>query len=407
VFTIAAPRIEVTPSPLDFGPVAAGGEATLVLTIDNTGTAPLDVTATSVQTPAFAIGRSAFSIAPGGSDTLGVSFSPSAIQSYVDTLDISHNATGSPQRVPLSGSGIGTPMLSLTAPDGGETWQYDTWQRIEWQSSLVDSIKVEYRSSAGGSWITIAASVPSDSTGLWWQIPDAESEEARVRVSEVGGSAADSSAALFEITVPRLAASPRYANLGLVTIGQSLPFKITLGNIGSAALDLPSIISDNADFTPGASSMTIGFNAWDSLMVTFSPQTVGPDTAKITIVTNGPGSPVEIVLTGEGTNTVDASPMRPTAFALGQNHPNPFTGRTTIRYALPVRAPVVLDVYDLQGHRVATLVDGTQEPGNYTVPFGPGVSTADGRLRDVRAGVYFYRLRAGSFVATRKMLFLR
>jgi hypothetical protein len=228
-----------------------------------------------------------------------------------------------------------------------------------------------------------------------------------VRVREIGGATADSSSGLFEITVPRLMTTPQQANIGMVQVGQSGAIQIGLSNIGSAVLDASSIQSDDSDFTPSASSMTLGLSAWDSLFVTFTPLSVGPDSAIITIVTNGPGSPVTILVTGEGTNTVDASPMRPTAFALGQNHPNPFTGRTTIRYALPVRAPVVLDVYDLQGHRVATLVDGTQEPGNYTVPFGPGVSTADGRLRDVRAGVYFYRLRAGSFVATRKMLFLR
>jgi hypothetical protein len=270
----------------------------------------------------------------------------------------------------------------------------------------VDSVKIEFQVN-DNPWTTLVESFPADSGGYWWVIPDAESELARVRVAQVGGAGEDSSTAYFSIRVPRLIATPLFANLGLVTIGQSLPFKIALGNVGKAGLDLSPITSDDADFTPGASAMTIDPQAVDSLFVTFAPLSAGPDTATITIENNGPGTPLEIVLTGEGTHTVDVAGSRPAAFALGQNQPNPFTGLTTIRYALPVRTPVVLDVYDLQGHRVATLVDGVQEPGTYTVPFGPGVSAADGRLRDVRAGVYFYRLRAGSFVATRKMLLLR
>ena len=407
-FTIAAPRIAADPDPLDFGPVARGTEAVEVLTIDNPGTATLDVTLASVQTPFFTPARTSLTVPAGGSDTLAVLFGPVATQSYEDTLEFTSNAGGPALRVPLAGAGIDTLMLGLVVPDGGEVWQYGTVHRVEWQSSLVDSVTIELRESDSAPWTTLIGSFPADSGGYWWVIPDAESELARVRVMQVGGEAADSSETYFAIRVPRLVASPTQLNFGLVSVGQSQPLWIGLGNTGGAVLELTSITSDDADFDPGVSSMTIGVEATDSLFVTFAPLAEGPDTAVVTIETNGPGSPLEILLTGEGTSTVDVvGGGRPTAFALGQNQPNPFAGRTTIRYALPIRAPVVLDVYDLQGHRVATLVDAVQEPGHYTVPFGPGVSTTDGRLRDVRAGVYFYRLRAGAFVATRKMLLLR
>jgi hypothetical protein len=96
------------------------------------------------------------------------------------------------------------------------------------------------------------------------------------------------------------------------------------------------------------------------------------------------------------------------SFGLWQNQPNPFDGTTRIRYALPVAAPVTLEVYDLTGHRVATLVRDRQEPGDYTVSFGSGASTATGgRLGALAAGVYFYRFQAGAFASTRKMLLLR
>jgi photosystem II stability/assembly factor-like uncharacterized protein len=96
-----------------------------------------------------------------------------------------------------------------------------------------------------------------------------------------------------------------------------------------------------------------------------------------------------------------------TSFALWQNRPNPFSGSTQIAYALPTEMDVDLEVYDLQGQRVATLVRGRQSAGVHSVAFGRGVATASGeRLESLPSGVYFYRLQAGSFGSTRKLLLL-
>ena len=66
------------------------------------------------------------------------------------------------------------------------------------------------------------------------------------------------------------------------------------------------------------------------------------------------------------------------------------------------------DVFDLRGQRVASLVRETQDPGSYSVPFGPGVATVDGgRVGALGPGVYFYRFRAGMFESTRRMLLTR
>jgi len=86
------------------------------------------------------------------------------------------------------------------------------------------------------------------------------------------------------------------------------------------------------------------------------------------------------------------------AFELAQNYPNPFNPTTTIRYQIPTAETVSLKVYDVLGKEVATLVSGRQEAGNYAVPFN-----ASG----LSSGMYFYRLQAGSFVETRKMMLVK
>ena len=98
--------------------------------------------------------------------------------------------------------------------------------------------------------------------------------------------------------------------------------------------------------------------------------------------------------------------LLPTTYALDQG-PNPFRGRTQIRYSLPERSPVQLEVFDLQGRRVAVLANGVQEAGAYSVPFGSGVSTATGRIPTLASGVYFVRLQAGTFSRTSKMVLAR
>jgi flagellar hook assembly protein FlgD len=88
---------------------------------------------------------------------------------------------------------------------------------------------------------------------------------------------------------------------------------------------------------------------------------------------------------------------------LYQNHPNPFNPSTVIRYYLPERGHVVLDVYDTSGRRVVRLVDGERDKGMHHADW----SGADARGIPVASGVYFYRLSAGKETISRKMILMR
>jgi hypothetical protein len=94
----------------------------------------------------------------------------------------------------------------------------------------------------------------------------------------------------------------------------------------------------------------------------------------------------------------------PEALALRQNEPNPFNPLTTIRYEVPAAgADVKIEVFDLSGHRVRTLVNGHSPAGFHSVDWD-GRSDAGEALG---SGVYFYRLRAGSAVKNEKMMMLK
>ena len=88
----------------------------------------------------------------------------------------------------------------------------------------------------------------------------------------------------------------------------------------------------------------------------------------------------------------------PVSFMLYQNHPNPFNPATTIRFDLPERSPVRLEIFDLLGARVAVLLDEVREAGRWSVVFSQS---------GLASGVYVYRLTAGAQVFTEKMLLVR
>jgi hypothetical protein len=88
----------------------------------------------------------------------------------------------------------------------------------------------------------------------------------------------------------------------------------------------------------------------------------------------------------------------PDKFALSQNYPNPFNPRTIINYELPIRNEVELNVYNLLGQKVATLVSTRQAAGYYQVEWD---------ALGFASGVYYYQIRAGEFQEMKKMVLLR
>jgi Tol biopolymer transport system component len=100
----------------------------------------------------------------------------------------------------------------------------------------------------------------------------------------------------------------------------------------------------------------------------------------------------------DSSTSINESDIPPQYFQLYQNYPNPFNPTTTIKYKISKRNFVTLKIYDVMGNAIATLVDEEKPAGNYGVEFNATRLTSD---------IYFYQLKAGNYLETKKMVFIK
>ncbi len=98
------------------------------------------------------------------------------------------------------------------------------------------------------------------------------------------------------------------------------------------------------------------------------------------------------------TSIIEESNKIPSAFVLNQNYPNPFNSSSIIRYSVPHSSGVVIKVFDILGNEIETLVNEEKPVGTYEITW---------YAENLPSGVYFYRLQAGNFVETKKMILLK
>ena len=110
------------------------------------------------------------------------------------------------------------------------------------------------------------------------------------------------------------------------------------------------------------------------------------------------GDPALTIAHSVITSLLVSNAARPSSFELEENYPNPFNPTTVIVYKLPAYTSVSLKVYDMLGREVKSLVNESQSAGSHSVTFN-----ASG----LASGIYFYRLQAGSYAATKKLLLLK
>ena len=138
--------------------------------------------------------------------------------------------------------------------------------------------------------------------------------------------------------------------------------------------------------------------------IEYNDETGVPESALITITIEGEndGTPGSVMIIDNlalsTTPTSVAESEHPEDFSLAQNYPNPFNPKTTIAFTLPEAAYVTLDVYNVLGEKVATVLAEDHQPGTVEATWDAS---------EMPSGIYFYRLVAGEYVQSRRMVLMR
>ena len=201
---------------------------------------------------------------------------------------------------------------------------------------------------------------------------------------------------------------------GEVTAGLGYTPKATVQSYraGMESFDVACLI-DTSGVVVYGDTVTVGnLEEITPLEVGFEPWLVSPDTGivyNVTVVAmhesdgNAYNDTLRTVTRATFDPIADSGDMVLPPVFLGQCYPNPFNPSTTIRFGLSERMHVRLQIYDVSGRLVRTLVDGMRSEGEHFERW----DGADSAGRTVASGVYFYRLDAGSFTETKKMVLLR
>ncbi len=197
---------------------------------------------------------------------------------------------------------------------------------------------------------------------------------------------------------PGFAAAPDTVRPPSVAVGSTSGAALTVTNTGNQPLSVTAIALSDQEFWVGRTSFSIPGGASDTVGVFYSPNAAGDDTASVVLTTSDAQSPHAVIAIGHGTVGLAVEAGAGYAFALAQNRPNPFSRATLVEYTLARDADVSLDVFDLRGRHVATLASGHMPAGRHDAVLGARVAS------EMPAGVYFVRMRAGTYTATRRIL---
>ena len=212
----------------------------------------------------------------------------------------------------------------------------------------------------------------------------------------------------------QIALSASGYDFGHVAIGDSSHTQFTITNQGAADLIVLDIYSESDQCSYGSMEFPLSLETGQThqLNVTFHP--TGEDSLKtrIKITSNDPTQPIAIIaLSGESFDPMGIEDelhmdQLPEKYRLCQNYPNPFNPTTDIRYEIVDDGlPVYIDltIYNTLGQEIRTLVHTSQGPGIYTVTW----DATDKQGNNVPSGIYIYRIKAGKFTQTKRMVYIR
>jgi hypothetical protein len=402
------PTLTSLKTSIAYSNVAKGTTKNDTVKIVNGSINTLTVDSIYTKTSAFTVDKISGTI---GTDTLRVviSFTPTGITSYTDTLYLLNNSATPLVKILLSGNSP-TPSI-LCSPRTiafGDVGIYDSSKTIlRVINSSVNILTIDSIYTYSTAFTPLSSS--SHATNK-----DTATITIRFKPITFGVFLDtlflrnNSDTTLFKIPLsgntPTSSISITPSNIAFGTVKKDstkqLLFSITNSSISVLQIDS---LWTNTKYFNVTHMLAIGFfRRGDTAKVTirFTPDSTRSFTDTMFIANNSPVVPFKVPLSGNGTLTsVENKQMEiPTVFSLAQNYPNPFNPSTTISFSLPSKSFVSLKIFDLIGREVSTVVSEELSAGRYAKQW-----IANG----MPSGVYFYRLQAGSFTETKKLVLLR
>lgn len=276
--------------------------------------------------------------------------------------------------------------LTVIGPNGGEIWYTGQQKPINWIWSDSSNVTIEY--SYGTGWILITADHPNNGEYIW-TIPSLNTNQALVKISK------SSDPGVYDVSDYPFSIRP-YIPVELTSfIAKVSQNSVTLEwttatEINNFGFEVQRSI-DNSEF------LKIGFvngygTSTEPNNYSYIDDNVMPGNYYYRL------KQVDFDGTFEYSHNVEVSFVVPTVYKLNQNYPNPFNPSTMITYSIPDAEFVTLKVYDMLGNEIAVLVEGEQDAGTHNVEFNS---------LGLASGTYFYRIQAGSFADTKKMIVLK
>jgi Abnormal spindle-like microcephaly-assoc'd, ASPM-SPD-2-Hydin/Secretion system C-terminal sorting domain len=411
--TSTAPIIALSGTTINFGTIAMGVAKKDSIRVSNTGNSDLHITSISSTNARFTFAPAALTLAPSRSAYVVVTFTPQDTSIQSGSIILSHDASGSPDTIAVSGKGISVPVIALSKTSisfGTETIGMTKKDSIlvsnagtaNLQITAISSTNVRFTFAPStmtlapsGSAYLVVTFAPQDTTvksGLIILLHNALGSPDTITVNGKGSM----------VPVPTFALSGTSISFGTVTINTTKKDSVHVSNLGTDTLRITTISSTNARFTLAPATMKLAPSGSAYLVVAFAPQDTSVQSGFIILTHNASGSPDTIAVSGKGSSPVSVDNIvshNPAEFALSQNYPNPFNPATKISYSIPQSSFVTLKVYDILGREKQTLVNGYQTANRYSIDFNAG---------KLSSGVYFYQLKTSSgFSEIKKMVLLR
>ena len=324
--------LTIAPSALTFGNVVVGQSGTQSVKLTNSGSSSLTINLATVAGAGFGISGLSLptTLTAGQSLSFSAQFAPTSAGGATGSITFTDNAPGSPQIVSMVGTGVSTSSTLLANPGsvafGNVVTGSNGQQLITLTNNGTASATILTVSASGTGFSTTGLATPQ--TLAVNQSTSFTAQFAPTTVGAVVGNilitstASDPnvSIALSGTGVQgNLTANPTSVNFGSLLVGASASVNVTLTNTGTASVAISAGSASGTGFSMTGLAAPLTLNAGQSttFAAKFSPSATGSATGSVSIVSNAPGSPLAIALSGSGTATQPQLTINPSSVAFG------------------------------------------------------------------------------------------